>query len=139
DVLYNNAALAQGGRIEDLSREIWDWTLDHDLTLVYSTIRHAVPVLRARGGGAIVNTASTAGMNVTMPGRARGVLAHCVAKAAVIRLTQVLAIELAPDRIRVNSISPGCIDTPSLQPMFGDGSAKKLFVDMGLVGRLGEP
>jgi NAD(P)-dependent dehydrogenase (short-subunit alcohol dehydrogenase family) len=139
DILYNNAAAMRPGPIEDVSLEDWNWTLEHDLTLVFLTIKYALPVLKRRGHGAIVNTASVAGMNITFPLRARGGLAHCVSKAGVIRLTEVLAIELSPFNIRVNAVSPGCIDTPVLAPLLSDPASKALFEAMSVMDRMGEP
>ena len=66
---------------------------------------------------------------------------HCVAKAAVIRLTENLAIELASRNIRVNSISPGVIDTPQLRPFLGDAPdapVRTLFASKCLIPRIGE-
>jgi NAD(P)-dependent dehydrogenase (short-subunit alcohol dehydrogenase family) len=76
-----------------------------------------------------------------MPGNAPGNLVHCVAKAAVIRLTQALAIELSPLGVRVNCVSPGVIDTPQLRPFLGEdpGSPmRRLFASQCLVPRIGE-
>jgi NAD(P)-dependent dehydrogenase (short-subunit alcohol dehydrogenase family) len=76
-----------------------------------------------------------------MPGNAPGNLVHCVAKAAVIRLTETLAIELSPLNVRVNSISPGVIDTPQLRPFLGDdpdSAMRQLFASKFLVRRIGE-
>jgi NAD(P)-dependent dehydrogenase (short-subunit alcohol dehydrogenase family) len=143
DILYNNAAVARAATLEDLTREHWDWNMANEVTLVYMTVRHALPVLKRRGGGAIVNVGSIAGMPVGsgMPGNAPGNLVHCVAKAAVIRLTETLAIELAPHRIRVNSVSPGVIDTPQLRPFLGeaeDAPMRRVFASKCLVPRIGK-
>jgi NAD(P)-dependent dehydrogenase (short-subunit alcohol dehydrogenase family) len=141
DILYNNAASSRQGSIQEMSLEDWRWTLEHDLTLVYTTIKHAVPVLERRGGGTIVNTASAAGVNISMPGNARGMLAHCVAKAGVIRMTELLAVELAPLNIRVNAISPGVIDTPVIAPLLGDpdSDGRRLFERLAPLSRIGRP
>ena len=142
DILYNNAAVAWAATLEDLTREHWDWNMANEVTLVYMTVRHALPVLKQRGGGAIVNVGSIVGMPIGsgMPGNAPGNLVHCVAKAAVIRLTETLAIELAPHRIRVNSVSPGVIDTPQLRPFLGeaeDAPMRRVFASKCLVPRIG--
>jgi NAD(P)-dependent dehydrogenase (short-subunit alcohol dehydrogenase family) len=141
DILYNNAASTRQGSIQQMSLEDWRWTLEHDLTLVYTTIKHAVPALERRGGGAIVNVASAAGVNISMPGNARGMLAHCVAKAGVIRMTEVLAVELAPLNIRVNAVSPGVIDTPVIAPLLGapDSDGRRLFEGLAPLSRIGRP
>ena len=85
---------------------------------------------------------SIAGMPVGsgMPGNAPGNLVHCVAKAAMIRMTETLAIELAPHRIRVNAVSPGVVDTPQLRPFLGDAHdapVRRLFASKCLVPRIG--
>jgi len=143
DVLYNNAAVARTGRVEELRRGDWDWNMAHEVTLVFLAVKHAVPVFRRRGGGAIVNVGSIAGMlGSGMPGNAPGNLVHCAAKAAVIRLTEALAIELAPLGVRVNCVSPGVIDTPQLRPFLGDDARspiRRLVAESCLVPRVGEP
>jgi meso-butanediol dehydrogenase / (S,S)-butanediol dehydrogenase / diacetyl reductase len=141
DILYNNASGVRGGSIETLTREDWDWNLANEVTLVFLTTKHAVPVMRRRGGGSIINTASVAGMiGSGMPANVPGNLVHAASKAAVIRMTQNLAIELSAYGIRVNSISPGVIDTPALRPFLGepgDTPLRQIFVGMGLLPRVG--
>ncbi len=142
DILYNNAAVAKAANLEDVTRADWDWNMANELTLVYLAVKHAVPVFERRGGGVIINVGSIAGMvGSGMPGNAAGNLVHCVAKAAVIRLTENLAIELASRNVRVNSISPGVIDTPQLRPFLGeepDAPLRTLFASKCLVQRIGE-
>ena len=143
DILYNNAAVAKAANLEDVTRADWDWNMANEVTLVYMAVRHALPAFERRGGGAIINVGSIAGMvGSGMPGNAAGNLVHCVAKAAVIRLTENLAIELASRKIRVNSISPGVIDTPQLRPFLGeeeDAPLRVLFASKCLVPRIGQP
>jgi len=142
DILYNNAAVAKAANLEDLTREDWDWNMANEVTLVYLAVKHAVPVFERRGGGTIINVGSIAGMvGSGMPGNAAGNLVHCVAKAAVIRLTVSLAIELSTRNVRVNSISPGVIDTPQLRPFLGeepDAPLRVLFASKCLIPRIGE-
>jgi NAD(P)-dependent dehydrogenase (short-subunit alcohol dehydrogenase family) len=142
DILYNNAAVARAAALEDLERADWDWNMANEVTLVYMAVRHALPVFKQRGGGAIINVGSIAGMvGSGMPGNASGNLVHCVAKAAVIRLTENLAIELSPYNVRVNCISPGVIDTPQLRPFLGDDPdtpMRRLFAGKCLIPRIGE-
>ncbi len=107
DVVFNNAGA--GGAllsIEEMTGEAWDRTQALLLRSVALGIRYAVPHMRARGGGAIVNTASVAGLQA---GYSR--VAYAVAKAGVIHLTRTAAAELAPHRIRINAICPGYILT----------------------------
>lgn len=139
DVLYNNASGARFGEVETLSREDWDYTLANELTLVFLAVKHAVPVLRRKGGGCILNVGSTAGMvsNGSIGSNLPGGMAHCVTKAGVIALTRVLAVELAPHAIRVNSISPGATETPGLAPLFGS-PAVDLMLKQQLIPRRGQ-
>ena len=142
DILYNNAAVARAASLEDLRREDWDWNIANEVTLVFLAVKHALPVFARRGGGAIINVGSIAGMvGSGMPGNAAGNLVHCVSKAAVIRLTENLAIELSTRNVRVNSISPGVIDTPQLRPFLGeapDAPLRVLFANKCLIPRIGE-
>jgi meso-butanediol dehydrogenase / (S,S)-butanediol dehydrogenase / diacetyl reductase len=142
DILYNNAAVARAASLQDLERADWDWNMANEVTLVYLAVRHSLPVFERRGGGAIINVGSIAGMvGSGMPGNASGNLVHCVAKAAVIRLTENLAIELSPYNVRVNCISPGVIDTPQLRPFLGDDPdtpMRRLFAGKCLINRIGE-
>jgi NAD(P)-dependent dehydrogenase (short-subunit alcohol dehydrogenase family) len=113
DLMFNNAG--RGGvpdPIAAMPAEGWDWTMDLLVRSVMLGIKHAAAPMRAQGGGAIVNTASVAGL---VPGSTAA--AYAVAKAAVVYLTKCAALELAEDRIRVNCVCPGVIATP----IFGRG------------------
>jgi NAD(P)-dependent dehydrogenase (short-subunit alcohol dehydrogenase family) len=108
DTIYNNAGLGGAtGPIEQITVENWDKTLAILLRGVFLGIKHAVAPMRKVGGGSIISTASIAGIQ----GYA-GIHAYSAAKAAVINLTRSAATELAKDKIRVNCICPGGINTP---------------------------
>lgn len=109
DVVVNNAATnPHFGPLLGAEEGHWDKTFEVNVKGYFHLAQAAVPSMRRRGGGAIVNVASIAG---TVPHRGLGV--YSVSKAAVIMLTKVLASELAADGIRVNAVAPGRVDTPS--------------------------
>lgn len=109
DIVFNNAGVPGAiGPITDTELADWDFTLGVMLTGVFLGIKHGARALKAQGdGGSIINTASVAGK-----GGGCGPHAYSAAKAAVINLTRTAATELAADRIRVNAICPGAINTP---------------------------
>jgi NAD(P)-dependent dehydrogenase (short-subunit alcohol dehydrogenase family) len=110
DITFNNAGLGGAlGTIEQISVESWDRTFAILLRSVFLGIKHSIPPMRKAGGGSIISTASIAGIL----GQA-GPLVYSVAKAGVVHLTKCAAAELGKDRIRVNCICPGAIDTPLL-------------------------
>jgi NAD(P)-dependent dehydrogenase (short-subunit alcohol dehydrogenase family) len=109
DVMFNNAGVAGAfGPITHIDEGDWDYTFAVLVKGVFLGMKHAARVLRAQGkGGSIISTASIAGLS-----GGDGPQAYSAAKAAVINLTRAVAIELAPQRIRVNAICPGAILTP---------------------------
>jgi NAD(P)-dependent dehydrogenase (short-subunit alcohol dehydrogenase family) len=107
DVVVNNAATnPHFGPLLTSEESMWDKTLEVNLRGYYRLSAAAVPALAARGGGKIVNIASVAGL-APQPGMGL----YGITKAAVIMLTQTLAVELAPQNIQVNAIAPGFIKT----------------------------
>lgn len=110
DITFNNAGLAGAlGSIEQTTCENWDRTFNILLRAVFFGIKHSIPAMRKTGGGSIISTASIAGILGSA-----GPLVYSVAKAGVIHLTKCAAVELGKDRIRVNCICPGGINTPLL-------------------------
>lgn len=112
DVLFNNAG-AGGARetLAEMTGEAWDRTQSLLLRSVALGMRYAIPHMKKRGKGSIINTASIAGMQA-----GAGPIAYSTAKAAVIHLTRVAAAELGRDGIRVNAICPGLILTNIFTP-----------------------
>jgi len=111
DILINNAGIAgPTGPVETLSLEDWRRTLDINITGQFLCAKKAVPLLRKAGGGSIVNLSSAAG-RFGFPRRTP----YSASKWAVIGFTKSLAIELGPDKIRVNAILPGAVDGPRIR------------------------
>lgn len=111
DIMFNNAGIGGAfGSVTDLRIEDWDETFNVVARGVFLGVKHAAKQMIIQGGGAIVNTASVAG--ITGGG---GPVAYSAAKAAVINFTKAVSIELAEHRIRVNAIAPGAIRTPLLE------------------------
>ena len=111
DALINNAGVSgPTGRIEDLDPADWRRCIDVDLTGSFLCARKAVPLLKAAGGGSIVNLSSVAG-KYGYPFRTP----YASAKYGVIGLTETLAKELGPGEIRVNAILPGLVEGPRIE------------------------
>jgi len=113
DVVFNNAGVGGAfGAVTDLHVDDWDYTFAVLVRGVFLGVKHGAKQMIEQGwGGAIVNTASVAGLS-----GGNGPLCYSAAKAAVVNLTRAAALELAPHRIRVNAICPGAIDTPMTAP-----------------------
>lgn len=109
DILFNNAGIGCFGTTPDLAIEEWRRVISVNLDAVFYACRIAIPHMRKRGGGAIVNTASASGLAADY-----AFTAYNAAKAGVINYTRCLAIDHARDGIRANAICPGPVDTPLL-------------------------
>ena len=116
DALVNNAGIAgPTGNLEDLSPDDWRRCIDICLTGQFLSARRAIPMLKAGGGGALVNMSSSAGKH----GYAYRT-PYSAAKFGVIGLTQSLAKELGPDNIRVNAVLPGIVEGPRMEKVIRD-------------------
>jgi NAD(P)-dependent dehydrogenase (short-subunit alcohol dehydrogenase family) len=139
DVLYNNASRPRYAPFPQMTDDDYQFTIDHELNLVWYCCQAAWPHLVARGGGAIVNIASVAGL-LGAPGFTMA--AHSTTKGAVIALTRQLAAEGAEHGIRVNSISPGVINSPPVQRIaqeLGDDAPFTPLIRATFNGLPGEP
>ncbi|HTW86945.1 MAG TPA: SDR family oxidoreductase [Candidatus Binataceae bacterium] len=136
DVMYNNAGLGGAvGPIEETTLENWDRTMAILLRSVFLGMKHAIPVMRAQGGGSIISTASVAGFMAGAPH------AYSTAKAGVINLTRSVAMQVGKDRIRVNCICPGLINTPLVYNHIPGGApvAAEFFAKTQPIPRIGKP
>jgi 3(or 17)beta-hydroxysteroid dehydrogenase len=139
DVLVNNAGIVEGGSIEKTTLEQWRRVHAVNLDGLFLGCKHALPHLRAAGGGAIVNMSSVAGI-IGTPGLA----AYGASKAAVRQLTKSVALYCAgrKDGIRCNSIHPTFIATPMVEAMIAGAKAperaRAVLEAQVPLGRLGE-
>jgi SDR family mycofactocin-dependent oxidoreductase len=110
DIVSANAGIFSFGALEELDDATWKDMIDVNLTGVWHTVKAAIPHLRAAGGGSVILTSSTAGlMAIPQIGH------YTSAKHGVVGLMRTLAVELAPDMIRVNSVHPTSVDTDMIQ------------------------
>lgn len=107
DVVVNNAGVVGRAGVEELDDEGWQAVIDINLTGPARVSRLAIPHLRARGGGSIVNVASVGALFA-----AKKSVAYGTTKAGLLGLTRSMAVDLGPDGIRVNTLCPGWVDTP---------------------------
>src|SRR5579863_1030484 len=137
DIIFNNAGVAGAvGPIENVASADWDRTIAVLLRAAYLGMKYSIPEMRKAGGGSIISTASVAGL------RGVGYLApYSAAKAAIVNLTQAVAIEVGHDRIRVNCICPGGVNTPLIhrgRPGAEEQSEKSM-ARMQPIPRAGKP
>ena len=102
DILFNNAGIVVSGTAESTSEQDWEDTLQLNVTAVWRMSRLVIPLMRAQGGGVIVNNASDWGL-VGAP----SVVAYCTSKGAVIQMTRAMAMDHAGENIRINAVCPG--------------------------------
>ncbi|MDF0661653.1 MULTISPECIES: SDR family oxidoreductase [unclassified Rhizobium] len=138
DIIVNNAGRGSLGTVETMEENDWDDIIAVNLKGVYLCSKYAVPALRARGGGAIVNTASNI-VQFAIKDRA----AYVAAKGGVAALTRAMALDHSVDNIRVNSVAPGVIWSNYYNKMLTQVPDPDAFVN-GLkarapMGRYGEP
>lgn len=132
DIIFNNAGIGALAPSEDLTYDDWKKVLSVNLDGVFLCAKHAIKAMKQSGGGSIVNNASILG-HVGQAATA----AYTAAKAGVLNLTKTLAVEYAKENIRVNSVSPGYIDTPLLSQL--DENMKNHLISLHPLGRLGRP
>jgi glucose 1-dehydrogenase len=110
DAVVNNAAVQVSKPILDTTVEEWDMVIASNLRSAFFGAKLAHPLLKAHGGGAIVNISSVHAVATSI-----NVAAYAASKGGLLAMTRAMAIEFAPDNIRVNAILPGAVDTPMLR------------------------
>ncbi len=136
DILVNSAGIQRYGTVVETEEEIWDEVLDVNLKGIYLASKHAIPEMKKRGGGAIVNISS-----VQAFASQTGVAAYTASKGGINALTRAMALDHAPENIRVNAVCPASVDTPMLRwsaNLFrGDKSVEETLEDWGGMHPLG--
>jgi NAD(P)-dependent dehydrogenase (short-subunit alcohol dehydrogenase family) len=138
DIAFNNAGISPPDDDSILTTEIdaWRRVQDVNLTSVYLCCKYAIPHMQARGGGSIINTASF----VAVMGSATSQISYTASKGGVLAMSRELGVQFARERIRVNALCPGPVNTPLLQELFAkdpERAARRL-VHIP-VGRFAEP
>ncbi len=111
DVLVNCVGGSAAGGPVEMDEAVWDRQMDFNLKSVFLTCKHVLPIMQAQKKGAIVNLASTSALRWT--GAAQ--VAYAATKAGVIQMSKVIAVQYAPDGIRVNTVVPGQLHTPMVE------------------------
>jgi meso-butanediol dehydrogenase/(S,S)-butanediol dehydrogenase/diacetyl reductase len=114
DVLVNNAAISESGPVVDLPVQVWQRVLDVNITGPFLLMKTSIPHMIQGGGGSIINIASVGGMR-SLP----ALPSYCTSKAALIMLTQQVALDYGPQKIRCNAVCPGGIKTAMSEKEFG--------------------
>jgi NAD(P)-dependent dehydrogenase (short-subunit alcohol dehydrogenase family) len=138
DCAYNNAGILgpSGVKIADYPEDAWDRVIDVNLKGVWLCMKHEIPRMLEQGGGAIVNTASVAGL-IGSPG---GISAYNASKHGVVGLTKTAALEYSSQGIRVNCVCPGVIRSPMTEPsLLATPESEAVSLARHPIGRLGTP
>lgn len=141
DILVNSQGIQRYGTVEETEESLWDEVMTVNVKSMYLTARFAIPEMRKRGGGAIVNVSSVQGVATQT-----NVAAYSTSKSAIIGLTRTIAVDYASENIRANSVLPASVDTPMLRESAdlwrGDETVEEMLESWGRmhpVGRVARP
>lgn len=136
DILVNSQGIQRYGTVEETDEALWDEVMTVNLKSMYLTSRFAIPEMRKRGGGAIINISSIQGLATQT-----NVAAYSTSKAGIIGLTRTIAVDYASENIRANVVLPASIDTPMLREAAnlwkGDSTEDSVIEDWGAMHPLG--
>ena len=137
DILCNNAAVllhSKEARAHELTNEAWDRTMAVNLRGYWLCSKYVIPAMLRQGRGSIIHVASPTGLFGF-----KRLTAYSASKGGVVGLMRAMAADYAPDKIRVNAIVPGTIDTPMNAAEFSDPKRRQHFADIAPARRLGTP
>lgn len=126
DILHNNVGTLELGGPEEASLESWNKVMDINVTSMFLTCKHVLPIMVAGGGGSIVNVSSIVAITSVGP----HYVSYSASKAAVNQLTRAVAIQYADRNVRCNAIMPGLMKTPMVEQTLGRGLSKDELADM---------
>ena len=136
DIAFNNAGtLGEMGATPELSLSAWQQAIDTNLTSAFLGAKYQIPAMLQRGGGSLIFTSSFVGYTAGFP----GVAVYAASKAGLIGLTQSLAAEFGPRRIRVNAILPGGTDTPMARTMSNTPESWAFMESLHALKRIASP
>jgi NAD(P)-dependent dehydrogenase (short-subunit alcohol dehydrogenase family) len=141
DILVNSAGVQRYGDAVETSEEVWNEVLDINLKGMFLSSKFAIPEMRKRGGGAIINVSS-----VQAFASQKGVVAYTASKGGINAMTRAMALDHAHEKIRINVVCPASVNTPMLRTaadMFkAENTQEKILNDWGKmhpIGRVGTP
>lgn len=133
-ILVNNAGVLLAGSAETQTEEDWEQTFNINVRGVWQLSRAALPHMRAVGGGSIINLGSVLSLVA-----ARNRVAYAASKGAVLALTRAMALDHAAEKIRVNCICPGIVETEMVAKFGMDEAGRRQRIAMHPAGRFGQP
>ena len=134
DILVNNVGTNIRRAAVEYTTEEYERVISTNLTAAFELTRAAHPMLKKAAGASVVNVSSVSGLTHTSTGAP-----YAMSKAALLQMTRSLAVEWAPDRIRVNAVAPWYIRTPLVEPVLGDAARLARILARTPAGRVGEP
>lgn len=136
DIAFNNAGtLGEMGETTGVSEAGWNDTIATNLTSAFLGAKHQIPAMLAGGGGSIIFTSTFVGHSFAFP----GVAAYAASKSGLIGLTQALAAEYSPRKVRVNAILPGAVDTPMYRAMNDSAESQSFITGLHALKRAASP